>query len=195
MQIKLRNDTVEVEGYVNAVGRESNVLRDKDGYFTETIRPGAFSRALLRGKRKMLLNHDQQRILGEEGKNLELREDAVGLHARATIDDADVVEKARNHELRGWSFGFIPLKESMEERGGMRHRTIEDMELFEVSLIDMRKLPAYAATSVYTRTADDGKEIEYRTMDMQEVEVSEERELTVDYSKYLSAITELGQRA
>ena len=46
MQIRIGNDGTEIEGYVNAVGRESRVMRDKDGYFTETIQPGAFARAL-----------------------------------------------------------------------------------------------------------------------------------------------------
>ena len=39
MQIRIGNDGTEIEGYVNAVGRESRVMRDKDGYFTETIQP------------------------------------------------------------------------------------------------------------------------------------------------------------
>lgn len=78
----------------------------------------------------------------------------MGLFARATVDDEEVVEKARRRELRGWSFGFVPIKERFDERDGMRHRTVEDMRLFEVSVIDQRKMPAYAATSVLTRDMD-----------------------------------------
>ena len=175
MQIRIGNDGTEIEGYVNAVGRESRVMRDKDGYFTETIQPGAFARALQRdGTRKMLLNRDAGRVLASEGEGLELREDAVGLFARATVDDEEVVEKARRRELRGWSFGFVPIKERFDERDGMRHRTVEDMRLFEVSVIDQRKMPAYAATSVLTRDMDgDEPPVEYRVMDMQDVEVEE----------------------
>ena len=98
----------------------------------------------------------------------------MGLFARATVDDEEVVEKARRRELRGWSFGFVPIKERFDERDGMRHRTVEDMRLFEVSVIDQRKMPAYAATSVLTRDMDgDEPPVEYRVMDMQDVEVEE----------------------
>lgn len=131
MKVVLRSDSVEIDGYVNAVGRESRVLRDADGYFTETIAPGAFARALSRGKRKMLLNHEESRVIGTEGENLELKEDAIGLHARAIVTDAEVIEKARGNELRGWSFGFYPVKQRFEDKDGMRHRIVEDMNLSE----------------------------------------------------------------
>lgn len=172
MQVTLRTDSVEIAGYVNAVGRESRVLRNSAGeYFTETIQPGAFARALMRGKRRMLLNHDETRVLGEEGDNLQLKEDAVGLYARADVTDAEVIEKARSRELRGWSFGFRPLRQRTEDNGGIKHRIVEDMELTEVSIIDQRKMPAYAATSVFTRDDEPDNIIEYRMMDMQEVEM------------------------
>lgn len=196
MEIKLRSDSVEIAGYVNAVGRESRVLRDREGkYFTETIQPGAFARALMRGKRQMLLNHEETRVLGNEGENLELKEDAVGLYARAEVTDEEAVDKARKGELRGWSFGFKPLRQRFEDNGGIQHRIVEDMELYEVSIIDKRKMPAYAATSVFTRDAsDESPEIEYRTMELQEVDVSETEQRTeqpIDYSYYEKAIESL----
>ena len=194
MKVTLRNDSAEIEGYVNAVGRESRPLRDKEGYFVEVIQPGAFSRALQRGRREMLLNHDEARVLGTEGDNLELHEDGVGLFARACVTDSEAIDKAKKRELRGWSFGFIPLQERWVEVDGMRHRYIEDMDLREVSILDMRKLPAYAATSVLTRDVE-GSDIpvEYRTMDVQDVDVSETREEPekIDYSAYTSVIEEL----
>lgn len=203
MKIKLRNDSIEISGYVNAVGRESRPLQDRDGYFTETIQPGAFARALIRGgKRLMLLNHDKQRVIGEEGKNLELKEDAVGLYARATVSDPDIIDKARKNELRGWSFGFRPLRERSDERTGMRHRTVEEMELCEVSIIDRMMRPAYAATSVFTRDDSGDSPVEFRSMEMQDVDIDmpeesgEERaekgdSAEIDYSKYLDVIKEL----
>lgn len=192
MKVTLRNDSAEIEGYVNAVGRESRPLRDKEGYFVEVIQPGAFSRALQRGKREMLLNHDETRVIGTEGDNLELHEDGVGLFARACVTDSEAIDKAKNRELRGWSFGFTPLQERWVEVDGMRHRYVEDMDLREVSILDMRKLPAYAATSVFTRDVDGSDApVEYRTMDVQNVDVLETREEPIDYSPYTSVIDEL----
>ena len=199
MKVNIRADSVEITGYVNAVARESRVLRDKDGYFTETIKPGAFARALMRGKREMLLNHDKERVIGKEGKNLELKEDAIGLYARAVVTDPEVIEKARSRELRGWSFGFRPLRQSKSESAGMEHRAIEDMELTEVSIIDQRLLPCYSATSVFTR-ADDGSDvapIEYRAMDFESIETTEEEKRAEekheapDLSEYLGTIARL----
>ena len=110
------------------------------------------------------------------------------------MTDAEVIEKARGNELRGWSFGFYPVKQRFEDKDGMRHRIVEDMNLSEVSIIDMSKLPAYAATSVYTRDAGDDARIEIRTMELQDVETDEERaaDPPIDYSYYRNAIRELG---
>lgn len=197
MKVEIRSDSVEIEGYVNAVGRESRPLRDADGYFTEIVEPGAFARALQRGKRAMLLNHDAGRVIGTEGENLTLVEDNVGLFARATVTDPEVVEKARRGELRGWSFGFVPIRQRKAERDGMRLRTLEDIDLREVSIIDDRMTPAYAATSVYTRSVD-GEEVEFRAMEGETVTVTEAEEPNdgeqrgeIDYQPYLDRIKAL----
>lgn len=197
MKVEIRSDSVEIEGYVNAVGRESRPLRDADGYFTEIVEPGAFARALQRGKRAMLLNHDAGRVIGTEGENLTLVEDNVGLFARATVTDTEVVEKARRGELRGWSFGFVPIRQRKAERDGMRLRTLEDIDLREVSIIDDRMTPAYAATSVYTRSVD-GEEVEFRAMEGETVTVTEAEEPNdgeqrgeIDYQPYLDRIKAL----
>lgn len=177
MEIRVRaDDTVEVSGYVNAVGRESRPMRDADGYFTETIAPGAFARALSKdGDRRLLLNHDAGRELGKESAGLELFEDAVGLFARATVGDPEVAAKARAGKLRGWSFGFRNPEQFTEERAGMRHRTVTGMDLVEVSIIDDSKLPCYEATSVFTRASGDGSpDVEIRAMEAQSVSVEAE---------------------
>ena len=48
MRIELRADSVLIEGYVNAVARDSRPMRDRDTgqRFVEQIVPGAFRRAL-----------------------------------------------------------------------------------------------------------------------------------------------------
>lgn len=120
MKITLRTDSIEVEGYVNAVGRDSRMLMDENGYsFREQIDPGTFAKALkakadAQQEISLLLDHNQGRVLGGTGSNLILEEDSIGLMARATITDPEVIEKARNHQLRGWSFGFRRL-DSREE--------------------------------------------------------------------------------
>lgn len=199
MEIRVSNDSVEITGYVNAVGRESSPLRSSDGYFTETIQPGAFDRALRDNPNiPMLLNHDETRVIAS-GDSLDLREDPVGLHVRAVITDAEVVDKAANDRLAGWSFGFVPLDQSMDTREGcMPHRTVKRMALREVSLLDDTKRPAYPATSVYTRDdgADDVIELRYMAEDAyieDKREVPEEvDDEPPDLMAYRAIIEELG---
>ena len=101
MRIEIRADSVVIEGYVNAVARDSRQMRDrKTGKrFVEQIVPGVFRRALQHNEVKLLLNHDENRVLGSTQTNLELHEDNIGLRARAEISDPEVIEKARNKKL------------------------------------------------------------------------------------------------
>ena len=57
MQIRVKDDSVEIEGYVNAVERNSKPLISRLGKFIERICKGAFKRALGRNEEvHMLLN-------------------------------------------------------------------------------------------------------------------------------------------
>lgn len=154
MRIEIRSDSVLIEGYVNAVARDSRPMRDKKTgkRFVEQIVPGVFQRALKHNEVDLLLNHDKTRNLGSTRTNLTLYEDSIGLKARAEITDPEVIQKARERKLRGWSFGFYERDASEEELpNGMNRRYVEDMELLEVSIIDERKLPVYEGTSIETR--------------------------------------------
>ena len=156
MRIELRSDSVVLDGYVNVTNRESRELPSPKGKFVEEIMPRTFERALMKNDSiDLLFNHDRSRKLGstKEG-NLELREDNVGLRAIATITDETVMEKAKKGELRGWSFGFASLKDSWATRkDGMQKRTVEEIDLYEVSILD--KTPAYVATSIEMRGEED----------------------------------------
>ena len=157
MDIRIRNDSVEIEGYVNAVERKSRPLMSRMGKFVERICKGAFKRAIERNDDvRLLLNHDPNKDLGgTKDGNLELSEDNIGLHARATITDPDVVRKARNGELRGWSFGFMDRDvEHKRDEDGMPLRDVKDLDLQEVSLLDRTKTPAYDGTLVSVRSDD-----------------------------------------
>lgn len=164
MRIEIRSDSVILDGYINVCLRESRVLPSPRGQFVEEIVPKTFERALDNTDSvDLLFNHNKDRKLGstKEG-NLDLREDNVGLRATATIYDKDVIEKARNNELRGWSFGMSVLKDSWKRKeDGMQKRSVEEIELFEVSVLD--KTPAYFATSIESRGEEDMILTETRT--------------------------------
>lgn len=163
MEIRVKNDSVEVEGYVNAIERTSKPLMSRAGKFIERICKGAFKKALNRNEDiHILLNHDWNRDLGstKEG-NLKLEEDNIGLRATATITDPDVVKKARDGDLVGWSFGFTDRDVEESEEKGLPLREVRDLDLYEVSILDKSKVPAYDGTLIMARD-DSSKEINVR---------------------------------
>lgn len=160
MKITIRNESVTIEGYVNAVERSSKPLTERGVTFIERIAAGAFKRAIERANDiRILLNHNQARDLGgiSDG-TLELEEDNIGLHAQATITDPEVIKEAKRGDLVGWSFGFADrdVSQLRDEETGLPLRKVNDMDLFEVSILDRKKSPAYVGTLVNVR--DDGEE-------------------------------------
>lgn len=209
MKVSIRSDSVIVEGYVNAVERNSKPLNSRIGRFIERICKGAFSNALKRREDvHVLLNHDWDRDLGSTKMgNLELTEDNIGLHARAVITDKDVIEDAKNGNLVGWSFGFedIPngVENAVDTETGLPLRKVRDMDLHEVSILNRKKSPAYDGTLIMARADDvhffgesfiDEIEVEnLETRDEQQPQQDEhpEADKTIDYSEYESMISEM----
>jgi HK97 family phage prohead protease len=168
MRIEIRANSVILDGYINVPLRESRVLPSPRGPFVEEILPKAFERALQKTDSvDLLFNHDRNRKLGStKTGELELREDNVGLRAIATVFDDEVIEKAKKGELRGWSFGFSSIADEWRTRDdGMQKRSISELELYEVSVLD--KTPAYLATSIEARGEEDSILTEMRTEEFQ----------------------------
>lgn len=216
MKITIRSDSVEIEGYVNAVGRDSRRMSDEYGNgFVEQMQPGVFALALSKNAEvEMLLNHKADRVIGKTGDNLELEEDSIGLHARATVTDPEVIQLARDGKLVGWSFGFYTLdsRTAYDYDTHVERSIVTEIDLREVSIIDDTMLPVYAGTSVHARAQEKDKLITramtsdvIRTMDnrkaeepkeLQEEEPAPEQraEETPDYSKYHETIERLRRK-
>jgi uncharacterized protein len=181
--IEFRNGSMFIGGYINAVERESDFIPSPKGRFKEIIKEGAFTKALQRAKDVLLLfNHDENKRLGSISQgNLKLVEDSIGLKAETEIRDTTIIERAKKGNfLQGWSFGFIPVTQRFERgKDGIERRYVEDLDLFEVSLLSVR--PAYKGTSVEIR--NDGI-FERRYSDsIIEIEKSD-----VDFSRYENEI-------
>lgn len=218
MKVSIRADSVLIEGYVNAIERNSKPLMSRIGRFIERICKGAFSNALKRNDDvHVLLNHDWSRDLGSTKQgNLELTEDNIGLHARAVITDRDVIEDARQGNLVGWSFGFEDIDGGVEQRvdseTGLPLRAVKDLNLYEVSILNRKKSPAYDGTLIMARDDDqvqfhgeafidevDVEELEKRADEEEirnddsraEQEEHPEPDKPIDYSEYESMISEM----
>ena len=198
MRINIREDQVEIEGYVNSIERKSKILMSRTGQFIERICKGAFKKALERNDNvRTLLNHNWCRDLGgtKEG-NLELYEDNIGLHARATITDRDVIDKAREGSLIGWSFGFKDREVENSVEQGIPIRDVRDLDLYEVSILDSTREPAYEGTLLSVRSNEEFQyygepflsDIEVRD---QTVSASKSETKEIDYSKYENLLKEM----
>lgn len=161
MEIEIRSSSeAVVRGYVNVVERYSRRIRNGNKVFYEKIKSGAFKKAIESAAVEnraidMLIDHKKDMVVAKTGSDLNLKEDNVGLFAEATIRDEKVIERARNGDARGWSFGFVSQKDSYTHEGENEIRTVEELELREVSLI-FDKNPCYTATSVEVRSVEGG---------------------------------------
>lgn len=198
LNIEIRNGKVKIDGYVNAVQRDSRPIPSPEGRFIEQVMPGTFKKALDNADVvEFRLNH--KRVLGtNKDEGVELFEDSIGLRAIYETGDPEIIEKAENNQLRGWSFGFCVNEDEWDLSGpeGMKRRYLKDIELTEVSIIDSEMTPAYIATSIETR---DDKEVanEQRGGESEpniRVYAENEPKQTIDYSDYINTINKLKKR-
>lgn len=208
MNIRVTDNKVIIDGYVNAVERLSHQLSDRLGPFVERVKAGAFKKALGRADDvRLLINHDWERDIGgiKDG-NLELSEDAIGLRAHAEITDPKTVAdvKSGKTQFRGWSFGFTDREVEQGEENGLTVRNVKDLNLYEVSLIDRSRVPAYDGTLVAVRSADDSERVNIADVTESELNLRVEEEQptnndnhadenkgAVDYTKYKEIIADM----
>ena len=149
--VELRTAGGRLEGYASVFNQETD-LRG----FREVVAPGAFSHTLKSGGDVLALyGHDYNQVLGRRGAGtLELREDAHGLafsiDPPATSLGRDLLVSVQRGDVAGASFGFVVEKERWAfPENQTPHRTIEQVELLEISLTAM---PAFPQTSVALRS-------------------------------------------
>lgn len=188
MKVRVLDDNnALISGYVNVCERVSKQLFENGVTFFEKVKEGAFSEAISRNNNiKLLFNHDKSRELGCSSSNLRIFEDSIGLFAEAVVSDPEVVLKARNNGLSGWSFGFLPLKESVKESysDDIPLRTVECLNLYEVSILDKEHIPAYNSMSLSVRGIG-SEALQVRSFKDIEVDCKVDRELSAGFDNSL----------
>ena len=114
----------------------------------EVISPGAFSKALSNSDVRCLFDHDWWKVLGRtKSGTLRLEEDERGLKFEVelpnTTDANNLIESMSRGDIDQCSFGFIPTEETWDYNTDPVLRTVNEVELFEVSIVS---LPAYEDT-------------------------------------------------
>lgn len=154
MKIEVRNGAVNIEGYVNVTERLSKPIRDVRGQFLERVATGAFNSALQRNDNVELRFNHGRKLGDQKDGSLELREDNIGLYAKATVTDTEVVKLAEERQLKGWSFGFRKLEDEWTKADNEPEiRTLKAIDVSEVSILSVN--PAYIATSIAVRSDDE----------------------------------------
>lgn len=181
IRVEIRANSVHIEGYVCATGRDSRPISSSHGKFIEQVEPKTFAKSLRRNPNvELRFNHRADKILGStETGELQLREDNIGLFASCDVTDPDVIEKANKGELRGWSFGFYNRSDEWKDADdGMQRRYLKDIDMSEVSILSVT--PAYIATSIEQRsdseTAFEKRGYEDETQIVKQPENNEEQD-------------------
>lgn len=144
-----------IEGYASVFTEEFQQLTNYWGEpFFERVAKGAFLKTLNDSHDIfMLVNHDWNKVVGRTGSNLELREDENGLWFQVdipnTTDGNDLLENVRLGLIKGCSFGFNVLRQTTKWNDGSFYRTIDEVELFEVTATP---IPAYEGTELTARS-------------------------------------------
>jgi HK97 family phage prohead protease len=141
-----------VGGYAAVFGEAADI----GGYFREIIAPGAFANTLKSADVRAYFDHDSGRVLGRSSAGtLRLKEDAKGLAVEIDLPDTsdgnDVRTLIERGDVSGMSFGFMVTKQTWDETGEVPVRTIEELDLREVSIVSE---PAYDGTSIALRSLD-----------------------------------------
>lgn len=149
-EIQTRNtdegNTVTASGYASIFNSPTLIYEDLE----ETISPGAFSRTIASSDIRCLFDHDWSKVLGRtKSSTLRLFEDERGLKFEVDLPNTtvakDLAESMARGDINQCSFGFIPKKQAWDYDSTPVKRTIEEVELFEVSIVS---LPAYEDTEV-----------------------------------------------
>jgi uncharacterized protein len=129
-----------------------NSPTDIGGLWSEEVAPGAFSEAV-NGDVRALVDHNTGRVIGRtKSGTLRLSEDSKGLRCEIdlpdTTDGNDIWALVERGDISGMSFGFQVTKNEWDETGDMPKRTIQKVELYEVSAV---AFPAYDDTEIGKR--------------------------------------------
>lgn len=150
MKFEIRADGTHILGYVNVPEKKSTPLPLQGyGMVVETIEPKAFQRAIDRSNNiRLTVDHGETTYASTGAGTLKLYEDDIGLYADAIVSDADLIQAAKQNKIVGWSFGFEPVAQKIENQKNSPYplRRILDMNLDHVSLI-INQEPIYTATS------------------------------------------------
>ncbi len=164
--IQTRNkddEPIKISGYAAVFNSRTSI----GDFFDEIISPGAFQKSISGDDIRALFNHDWDKVLGRtKASTLTLGEDEKGLQFDLELPNTsyarDLAESMERGDIDQCSFGFIvdEGKERWDYSQEPALRTLEEVELYEVSIVS---LPAYDDTeAALVRSKEIDKTVEQR---------------------------------
>lgn len=155
-------EPLKVSGYAAVFNSRTSI----GNFFDETIKPGAFARAISEnGDIRALFNHDWNNVLGRtKSGTLVLTEDERGLKFELELPNTtvarDLAESMARGDINQCSFGFFATDETWNYDTEPALRTINEVELFEISVVS---IPAYEDTeAMLVRSKEIDESVEKR---------------------------------
>lgn len=159
-EVRADDAGIKVSGYAAVFNMETNI----GDYFREIILPGAFRNALGETDVPFLINHSGLPLARTRSGTLILSEDTHGLRMETELDADDpdvlrIVPKMKRGDLDKMSFAFRAVKQRWDDTQTPPLRTIEEVELYDVSIVTD---PAYEGTEIGLRSLDDARKEQRR---------------------------------
>ncbi|SCW80619.1 hypothetical protein SAMN02927924_03033 [Sphingobium faniae] len=154
LDVRSAGDGPTITGYAAVFGSTADI----GGQFREIIAPGAFQ-GTIGGDVRALIDHDSGRVIGRTtAGTLRLAEDDTGLAVEIVLPDTqdgrDLATLIERGDISGMSFGFIVTRQQWDETGDIPTRTIQAVDLREVSIV---AFPAYDDTSIALRSLESAR--------------------------------------
>lgn len=142
------DEPIKISGYAATFDSRTSI----GDFFDEIISPGAFKKTISNSESdiRALFNHDWDKVLGRtKADTLTLREDEKGLNFELELPNTsyarDLAESMERGDIDQCSFGFHvdEGKERWDYSQEPALRTLEEVELYEISIVS---IPAYDDT-------------------------------------------------
>jgi HK97 family phage prohead protease len=156
-----------LEGYAAKFGTRSKPIPTRGGSFVETIKRGAFDRALRKSDTVATCEHDSAKPLNRCSAGLSLRCDEVGLRVHCPINPsvsyaADLYQNVKSGVIRSMSFAFV----MPEDGSGQLWNDEEDEEGRKYALrtltdIDDLQDVAFVLDPAYDDTECDARSLQF----------------------------------
>lgn len=166
------NGKLIIEGVVNDYNWSKTMTNEDGVRFVEKAPIETWKKAIS-GKVKLFINHDDC-VNVCKSMDLTTTDNGVVIRAELIEQARGLYEKIKKGAANSFSFGFRCIKDSWNIINGLAHRTLEEIELFEVSILTDDEIPAYNNTSLSTRALSIPKEIEAeieRELELMELEL------------------------